>query len=221
MTYIVALTGGIGSGKTTISNSFKKIGVNVIDTDIIGKKIIEQNIEIFNSIKKKFGNSILNTNHSINRKLLREYIFNNKENKIWLENILIPKIYKESKRQIKLVKSIWCLWVVPLLIEKKMDKIADRILLVDAPIKTQIKRIIIRDKINLYQAKNILYQQIRRSKRILISDDIIFNNNKNIKELNMYVYYLNYFYTHLFDVYKFKKTSKEKILKKNYLTKLY
>ncbi|QIQ41247.1 MAG: dephospho-CoA kinase [Buchnera aphidicola (Aphis urticata)] len=217
MTYIVALTGGIGSGKTTISNSFKKIGINVIDTDVIGKKIVEKNIEIFNSIKKKFGNSILNANHSINRKLLRKYIFNDKQTKLWLENMLIPEIYKESKKQIKLVNAIWCLWVVPLLIEKKLDKIADRILLVDTPEKTQIKRIITRDKISRYQAKKIIYQQTNRNKRILISDDIILNKNKNIKTLDVYVYYLNNFYTYLFNQYKFKK----KFFKKNYLTKLY
>ncbi|UPT14576.1 dephospho-CoA kinase [Buchnera aphidicola] len=220
MTYIVALTGGIGSGKTTISNSFKKIGINIIDTDIIGKKIIEKNIKIFNSIKKKFGNSILNSNQSINRKLLRKYVFNDKQTKLWLENILIPEIYKESKKQIKSVNSIWCLWVVPLLIEKKLDKIADRVLLVDAPVKTQIKRIMIRDKISLYQAKKIIYQQTNRNKRILISDDIILNGNKNIKTLDQYVYYLNYFYTYLFNKYKLKNY-KTPIFKKNYLTKLY
>lgn len=219
MTYIVALTGGIGSGKTTISNSFKKLGVNIIDTDIIGKKIIEKNVKIFNAIKKKFGNSILNSNQLINRKLLRKYVFNEKKNKLWLENILIPEIYKESKRQIKLVNSTWCLWVVPLLIEKKLDNIAHRILIVDTPVKTQIKRIMIRDEINQYQAKNIITQQTSRNKRILIADDIILN--KNTKKLDTYVYYLNCFYTYLFNKYKLQKKNKKQIFKKNYLTKLY
>ncbi len=218
MTYIVALTGGIGSGKTTISNSFKKLGVNIIDTDIIGKKIIEKNVKIFNAIKKKFGNNILNSNQLINRKLLRKYVFNEKKNKLWLENILIPEIYKESKRQIKLVNSTWCLWVVPLLIEKKLDNIAHRILIVDTPVKTQIKRIMIRDEINQYQAKNIITQQTSRNKRILIADDIILN--KNTKKLDTYVYYLNCFYTYLFNKYKLKNY-KTPIFKKNYLTKLY
>ncbi|ALD15163.1 dephospho-CoA kinase [Buchnera aphidicola (Aphis glycines)] len=220
MTYIVALTGGIGSGKTTISNSFKKIGINIIDTDIIGKKIIEKNIKIFHSIKKKFGNNILNSNQSINRKLLRKYIFNDKQNKLWLENMLIPEIYKESKKQIRSSNSIWCLWVVPLLIEKKLDKIADRILVVDTPVKTQIKRIMIRDEISLYQAQKIIYQQTDRKKRILIADDIILNNNKNMRMLDIYVHYLNYFYTYLFNKYK-RKNYKKSIFKKNYLTKLY
>lgn len=217
MTYIVALTGGIGSGKTTISNSFKKIGVNVIDTDIISKRIIEKNIKIFNSIRKKFGENILDSKHEINRKLLRKYIFNDKKDKKWLEDTLIPEIYKESKKQIKSINSLWCLWVVPLLIEKKLNKIVDRILVIDTPIKTQLKRIIIRDKINLYQAKKIVSQQTSRNQRILISDDIIFNKNKDIKILNLYVRYLNYFYTYLFNQYKNKKF----FFKKNYLTKLY
>lgn len=220
MTYIVALTGGIGSGKTTVSNSFKKIGVNIIDTDVITKQIIETNKKIFHSIKKKFGNSILNSNQSINRKLLRTCIFHDKQKKIWLEDILIPEIYKESKKQIKLVNAIWCIWVVPLLIEKKFSKIAHRILVVDTPINTQIQRIIIRDQINLYQARNIIRQQASRNKRILISDDIIFNPNKNIQKLDKNVHYLYYFYTYLFNTYKRKK-NKKKIFKKNYFTKLY
>ncbi|CAL4321020.1 Dephospho-CoA kinase [Buchnera aphidicola (Protaphis terricola)] len=222
MTYIVALTGGIGSGKTTISNCFKKIGVSVIDTDVITRKIIEKNIQIFYSIKKKFGSSILNLNNSINRQRLRKKIFNDKKNKLWLENILIPKIYKESKKQIQLINSIWCLWVVPLLIEKKLNKIAHRILLVDTSVKTQIKRIIKRDKINIYQAKNIIYQQASRNKRILFSDDIIYNdNNTNIKILDNYVYYLNSFYTYLFNFYQSKKNIQKNFFKKNYLTKIY
>ncbi|WP_348769539.1 dephospho-CoA kinase [Buchnera aphidicola] len=221
MTYIVALTGGIGSGKTTISNSFKKIGINIIDTDIISKQIIEKNIEVFNAIKKKFGNSILNSNQSINRKLLRKYIFHDKKTKLWLEDILIPKIYQESKKQIKLVNSIWCLWVVPLLVEKKLDKIAHRILLVDTSLKIQIKRLIKRDKINLCEAKNMIYQQTSRNKRIVISDDVILNHNKNIETLDIYTYYLNCFYTYLFNTYHLKKQTKKQIFKKNYLTKLY
>ncbi|QCI22659.1 dephospho-CoA kinase [Buchnera aphidicola] len=216
MTYIVALTGGIGSGKTTVSNGFKKIGINVIDTDVIARNIIEYNSQIFCSIKKKFGEKILNKENSINRILLRKYIFNDKNHRLWLENLLYPKIYQESKTQIKLTKSNWCLWVVPLLIEKKLEKQAHRILLVDTPVKEQIKRIIKRDKISFLEAKKIIALQTTRKKRISISDDIIFNK-KNVKKINTYVCYFNSLYLYL------SKKNDKKIteIKKNYLTKFY
>lgn len=217
MTYIVALTGGIGSGKTTVSDRFKKIGINIIDTDILARKIIEKNIKISNIIKKKFGLKILNTDDSINRILLRKHIFNDKNSRFWLENILQPEILKESKKIIQSIKSNWCLWVVPLLIEKKLEKEANRILLIDTPVKTQIKRIIRRDKINAYEAKKIISNQASRKQRIALSDDIIINK-KNIKKLDLCVNYLNNFY-----IYLSKKNDKKYKInsKKNNLTKFY
>ncbi|QCI24291.1 dephospho-CoA kinase [Buchnera aphidicola (Muscaphis stroyani)] len=212
MTYIVALTGGICSGKTTISNSFKKIGIHVVDSDVISKKIIENNFLVFNAIKKKFGRKVLNIDNSINRSVLKKYIFYNKNNKLWLENLLHPKIYKESQLQIKSKKSVWCLWVVPLLIEKKLEKRVNRILLVDAPIKVQIKRMIQRDKINSEEAKKIVSLQSTRYERISVSDDIIYNNEK-IHKLDWYSYYFDSLYTLLS-----KKNKKLKNFKKNKLT---
>ncbi|QCI25421.1 dephospho-CoA kinase [Buchnera aphidicola (Sitobion avenae)] len=217
MTYIVALTGGIGSGKTTVSNCFKKIGVNIIDTDIIARNIIEHDKYISSSIKKKFGKKILNLDHSINRFLLRKYIFNEKNYRVWLENLLHPKIYQETKRQIKLVESNWCLWVVPLLIEKKLEKKAHRVLLVDIPVKEQIKRIVKRDNITFLEAKKIISLQATRNKRISMSDDIIFNK-KNMKKMNLYISYFNLLYSYLSKEYYKNKTIN---IKKNYLTTFY
>lgn len=212
MTYIVALTGGIGSGKTTLSESFKKIGVNIIDTDIISKNLVKYNIQISNSIKKKFGKKILNSDNSINRITLRKHIFNNKNDRIWIENLLHPKIIQITQEKIKLLKSNWCLWIVPLLFEKKLDKKANRILLIDVPIRTQIQRVLHRDKISFQEAKKIILLQTSRNKRISMSDDIIWNK-KNIKKLNLYACYLNIFYTYL--------SKQSNNFKNNYLTKFY
>ncbi|CAL4321139.1 dephospho-CoA kinase [Buchnera aphidicola] len=214
MTYIVALTGGIGSGKTAVSDRFKKIGINIIDTDILARKIIEKNANISNVIKKKFGKKILNTDDSINRILLRKHIFNNKNSRFWLENTLQPEILKESKKIIKSIKSRWCLWVVPLLIEKKLEKKANRILLIDTPVKIQIQRIIKRDKITYDEAEKIISNQASRKQRIALSDDIIVNK-KNLQKLDLYVNYLNNFYIHL------SKKINKKNDKENNLTKFY
>jgi len=217
MTYIVALTGGIGSGKTTVSNGFKKIGINVIDSDIIAKKIIKYDDRISFSIKKKFGEKIFNIDKSINLPLLRKYIFNNREYRLWLENLLHPKIHKETINHIKLIKSSWCIWVVPLLVEKKLEKHANRILLIDTPVKNQIQRIIKRDQINFEEASKIITLQATREKRISISDDIIYNK-KEIKKIDLYVHYFNIFYSFLAKEHQKKKI---KNMKKNYLTKFY
>lgn len=200
MTYIVALTGGIGSGKTTISNGFKKIGIHVVDSDIIAKKILKKNFKILDAIKTKFGKKIFNSDQSINRILLRQYIFNNSNYRLWLEKLLHPKIYKETKKQIKMTKSKWCLWVVPLLIERKLEKKAHRILLVDTSVRNQMIRTIKRDKISFKEAKKIISLQATRKERIRLSDDIILNN-KGTEKMEIYIYYLHLFYSYLAERY--------------------
>ncbi|XBC43489.1 MAG: dephospho-CoA kinase [Buchnera aphidicola (Meitanaphis flavogallis)] len=193
MTYIVALIGGIGSGKTTISNLFKNIGIKIIDADIITRNILENNKIVINTIIKNCGVQFLKTDGSINRKLLRNYIFSCKTKKIWLEKLLHPIIINTMKKEIKKVTSPWCLWVVPLLIEMKLYKYTNRILLVDVPIRQQLKRTIKRDKINKVQAKLIISSQSTRQERLLIADDIIYNIN-TIQSLKIYVKQLNKYY---------------------------
>lgn len=157
----------------------------------------------------------MHKDNSINKSLLRKQILNNKNDRLWLENLLHPKIHKETQDQIRTTQSCWCLWVIPLLIEKNLEHKANRILLVDTPVKEQIKRIIKRDNINILEAKKIISIQTTRNKRIAISDDIIFNK-KNNKNIHLYVNYLNLFYTYLA-----KKHKKKINIKKNYLTKFY
>ncbi|CAL4320793.1 Dephospho-CoA kinase [Buchnera aphidicola (Eriosoma grossulariae)] len=193
MTYVVALTGGIGSGKSTISNAFKNLGIDVIDSDLIGKNIIKSNKTIIEAIIKKFGSNILQKNGCIDRLTLRKKIFNYVDNRVWLEKILHPYIHIETKKQINASKSIWCLWVTPLLIEKKLYKSVDRILVVDVPIKVQIERTIKRDNIKKRLVKKILKCQTTRKKRLSLANDII-NNNINQMEINLYINYLNLSY---------------------------
>ncbi|XBC41430.1 MAG: dephospho-CoA kinase [Buchnera aphidicola (Nurudea yanoniella)] len=190
MTYIVALTGGICSGKTTVSNFFKKFGVKIIDADIITREVLNHNQTIINAIIKRCGIKCLNINKSINRKYLKNYIFSNKKNKLWLEQLLHPIIIKKMQEKIKDIKSSWCLLVVPLLIEMKLYKHVDRILLVDTPIQQQFFRIIKRDKIKKKQIKSIIMSQATRLKRLSLAHDII-NNNSKISSLKIFVEELN------------------------------
>ncbi|XBC38893.1 MAG: dephospho-CoA kinase [Buchnera aphidicola (Melaphis rhois)] len=203
MTYIVALIGGIGSGKTTISNLFKNIGITIIDADVITRNILKYDQIIINTIVKRFGTKFLNTDQSINRKYLRNYIFSYKTEKLWLEKLLHPIIINKMKIKLKTVLSPWCLWVVPLLIEMKLHKYANRILLVDIPIQKQVERTIKRDKINAIQAKLIISSQVTRLERLLIAHDII-DNTRNISFLKKNVTILNKYYMKLSKSFRLK-----------------
>ncbi|BGI50792.1 MAG: dephospho-CoA kinase [Arsenophonus endosymbiont of Ceratovacuna japonica] len=181
MSYIIALTGGIGSGKSTVSDKFKSLGIPIIDADIISRKIIISNTKIFNIIIQHFGLTILNNDGSLNRAKLRKKIFSEQKEKKWLNNLLHPLIHEETQRQLMLFNSPYLIWVIPLLIENRLDHLANRILVIDITRKEQISRIIKRDKINKLEVKNILFNQVKRIKRLKKADDIIDNNNIKLK----------------------------------------
>ncbi|AMA64742.1 Dephospho-CoA kinase [Candidatus Arsenophonus lipoptenae] len=184
MSYIVALTGGIGSGKSTVSKKFALLGVPIIDTDVISKQIVQSNTYAFNMIKKHFGLTILNNNGSLNRVKLRKKIFSDSTEKKWLDNLLHPLIYKETQRQLVLVNYPYVVWVVPLLIEKNLDLLVSRVLVIDVKPEEQITRIIKRDCISEQEIKNILSNQINRRERLQRADDVINNNDEDFLQLN-------------------------------------
>ncbi|MGP1939037.1 MAG: dephospho-CoA kinase [Arsenophonus sp. ET-DL9-MAG3] len=181
MSYVVALTGGIGSGKSTISNKFAYLGVPIIDADIIARQIVMPNTYPFNTIKQYFGSTILNNNGYLNRMKLRKKIFTDPTKKNWLNNLLHPLIHQETQRQLTLPNYPYIIWVVPLLIKNNLENFANRILVVDATPEEQIIRVIKRDRINREEVKNILSNQIDRTKHLQKADDIIKNHNNKLK----------------------------------------
>ncbi|MFS1563135.1 MAG: dephospho-CoA kinase [Candidatus Arsenophonus phytopathogenicus] len=181
MSYIVALTGGIGSGKSTVSDKFTSLGVPIVDADIISRQIVMPNTYAFNMIKQHFGSTILNNDCSLNRDKLRKKIFSDPREKNWLNNLLHPLIHQETQRQLTLVNSPYVVWVVPLLIENNLEHLANRVLVIDVTPKEQIARIMKRDRINQQEAKNILSNQVSRTRRLEKADDIINNHDNNLR----------------------------------------
>lgn len=173
----IGLTGGIGSGKTTVAKYFAKLGAKIIDADQISHQLLAKNTISYRKIIAHFGKQALNKNQTINRALLREIIFKNPQKKKWLEQLLHPEIIKELKNRSKNSRNKYCILVIPLLFEKKLFALVDRILVVDAPISQQIARAIKRDKINKSQAKAIIKTQISRLKRKNLADDLICNDS--------------------------------------------
>ncbi len=183
---IIALTGGIGSGKTTVSEIFKSKKIPIIDTDIIARQIVEQDKPAYIEIRKIFGKEILNKDNSINRQALRKLIFSSTEKRLQLESILHPVIWQEVKSQLSSRTSPYCIVVVPLLFEN-LTKITavkfDRILVIDTEEEMQIKRSQKRDGSDIEVIKNIMKSQVSRQTRINAADDIILNT-ENLDALN-------------------------------------
>ena len=192
----IGLTGGLASGKTTVSDCFKKLGTQVIDADIISHEVTEPSGSAFEEILSEFGSEILDEKGLINRKKMRAIIFNDPSQKKILENIIHPKVRDEMFQRINKSDDHYLIVSVPLLVETGMHQIMDRNLLVDCSEDTQIERLMHRDKITLNEARAILKNQASRSDRKKIADDLIVNeNNVTLIELENEVLELHKYYS--------------------------
>lgn len=176
MTYTVALTGGIGSGKSTVASAFARLDVNVIDADVIARLVVEPGTLALQAIIDRFGAEMRLADGSLNRRGLRERIFAHAADKSWLNSLLHPLIQRETQRQMQQATSPYVLWVVPLLVENQLWQNADRVLVVDVSEQTQLARTMQRDDVSEAHAKQILAAQATREARLAIADDIIDNN---------------------------------------------
>lgn len=175
MNYLVALTGGIGSGKSTVANAFAALGITVVDADIIARQVVEPGTPALAEIARHFGDGILHPDGSLHRARLRERIFAAPDEKQWLNALLHPLIQQETQRQIQQATSPYVLWVVPLLIENGLQARADRVLVIDVDRETQLARTTARDGVSRQQAENILAAQASREQRLACADDVIDN----------------------------------------------
>ena len=176
MGYVVALTGGIGSGKSTVANAFSRRGIAIIDADIIARQVVEPHTPGLNAIAGHFGHHIINADGTLNRRLLRERIFAQPAEKTWLNALLHPMIHQETQRQIAASTSPYVLWVVPLLVVNQLQHKADRVLVVDVSPETQLQRTMLRDDVTRQHAEQILAAQATREARLAVADDVIDND---------------------------------------------
>lgn len=176
MVYTVALTGGIGSGKSTIAEAFSRSGVTVVDADIIARQVVEPGQRALALISQHFGSKILLEDGSLNRRALREEIFSSPQQKQWVNNLLHPLIQQRTRDEIARAASPYVLWVVPLLVENNLQNKANRVLVVDVSPETQIARTIKRDNVSREHAQQILAAQATREARLAVADDIINND---------------------------------------------
>ena len=177
----VALTGGIASGKTTVSDLFVELGVPVIDTDIIARQLVEPGQPALEQIVAHFGASILQADGQLDRRQLRARIFNDPGERHALEAILHPAIRNELESQLARVTAPYTILVIPLLAESSRTWGQDRTLLVDAPEALQVARLVERDHCSVAEAEAALSSQADRGQRQSIADDIILNDGDTAK----------------------------------------
>ena len=192
----VGLTGGIASGKTTVSNLFAELGVPVIDTDVIARQVVEPGQPGIEEIRKRFGATAINTDGALDRRAMRKRIFADSEARADLEAILHPRIAAEVKRQSESRGGDYQLIVVPLLVDSELLQYVDRVLVVDCSEARQIERLLQRDSGSIDDAKRILASQSSRKERLAIADDVL-QNDADIQHLKDQVSVLHERYQHL------------------------
>ncbi len=173
--YVVVLTGGIASGKSAVSGRFARLGVPVVDTDVIARELVRPGQAALAAIVDAFGTGILDQRGQLDRRRMREIVFSDPASKLRLESILHPAIGADVDRQIRSLDAVYCILVVPLLTESRRYGWADRVLVMDVDEETQIKRVIARDQVSREQAEAILRAQSSRQARLALADDIIEN----------------------------------------------
>ena len=175
MSYRVALTGGIASGKSTVAGMFATLGVPVIDTDQIAREVVEPGRPALAAVVDAFGPEVLAHDGNLDRRRLRDRVFADPEQRRRLEAILHPAIRAAMERQSQSAGGAYQLLVIPLLAEGGRRDHVDRVLLVDAPESVQIERLVQRDGGTREQAEAALRAQASRAQRREIADDVLDN----------------------------------------------
>jgi dephospho-CoA kinase len=176
--YVVGISGGIGSGKTTVTDLFATFGIEVIDADVIARDVVAPQTPALKAIVDKFGQSVLDQSGRLNRAELRNLVFSDSVIKDWINQLLHPAIRHQMLLQTQQAQSLYCLLSVPLLVENKLYQQVDRVVIVDVDEQTQLQRTLLRDKTNAQQIRAIMSAQATRQQRLFVADDVIDNNGK-------------------------------------------
>ncbi len=172
--WFVVLTGGIGSGKSLAASCFEKRGITIVEQDDVSREVVEPGEPALAQIAERFGENILNDEGSLNRSKLRHQIFNNSEDKIWLERLLHPLIGQRTMHHMTTAPSRYVIVVNPLLHTRQPQY--DRFAVVDTPIPVQIERAMQRDGMNRELAEKMVASQTAREVRLRLADDVILND---------------------------------------------
>ena len=177
---IIGLTGGIGSGKSTVAEAFRQHGINTVDADSASRAVVEPGMPALESIGEHFGANILQQDGSLDRAALRSIVFSDPQQKAWLESLLHPLIREWIIQQLQNSTGPYVILESPLLFETDQHQLADTVVLVDIPEELQIERASARDSNLADQIKRIIDSQMPRQEK-LSRADIVFDNSQPLE----------------------------------------
>ena len=175
---VVGLTGGIGSGKSTVARLFGALGVHWVDADDVAREVVEPGTPALEKVAEHFGQEILLPDGGLDRAALRRIVFDAPEERAWLEGLLHPVIREELMRQLRPVNYSlpYVLLVSPLLLETDQHELVEKVVVVDVPVDVQIQRTMARDTNDREQVERIIAAQMPREQRLQKADDVVDNN---------------------------------------------
>jgi dephospho-CoA kinase len=174
--WILGLTGGIGSGKSAAARCFADLGIHTVDADHAARWVVEPGRPALANIAEHFGPDVLQANGELDRGALRNLIFNNADQRRWLEALLHPLINQEVASHLARAESPYAILVSPLLIESGQYRTVQRLLVIDTPPELQIERTMLRDGSSLEQVQAILKAQAQREQRLSHANDVLVND---------------------------------------------
>ncbi|MFK3794448.1 dephospho-CoA kinase [Pseudomonas piscis] len=174
--WILGLTGGIGSGKSAAAQHFIDLGIHVIDADHAARWVVEPGHPALEQIARHFGEGVLQADGQLDRAALRKLIFEDPQQRRWLEALLHPLIAEEIASHLARAQSPYAILVSPLLVESGQARMTQRILVIDAPQQLQIERTLLRDQVSEQQVQAILQAQASREERLRNADDVLVND---------------------------------------------
>jgi len=174
---VVGLTGGIGTGKSAVTDCFVELGVPVLDADALARELVAPGQPALRELVKAFGTEVLDADGNLDRRRMREIVFRDPNRRKRLESILHPLIRREMEQRVRRINAPYCVLSIPLLLETQQTDLVDRVLVVDAPAELQIERVQTRDGTPRSTIEKILNAQLSREARFAAADDIIRNDS--------------------------------------------
>ena len=172
--YVVGIAGGIGSGKSAVSDRFREHGIEIVDADVAARQVVAPGEPALREVTARFGPDILQADGALNRAELRRRVFQDADERRWLERTLHPRINRLIADGLAAARSPYAILVNPLM--RNRDPRANRILVVDVPEGIQIERTMARDNVDEAHARAIIASQLARDSRLDLADDVIRND---------------------------------------------
>ena len=186
MALVVGITGGIGSGKSAVTDRLADLGITIVDADVAARVVVEPGQPALQAIADHFGSDVIQEDGSLDRAALRKIVFEHPDERQWLESITHPAIREEIIRQLQSADSPYVVLSSPLLIEASQNSFVDLVVVVDVSESTQLERTMKRDDNSADLVRQIMAAQLNREERLRAAD-LIIDNDGNLEELHQHV----------------------------------